>query len=901
MSGLIGVSGLASGVDWRNIIDQLKALEEKKIDLVKNQQTSEKDRLSTWQSINSKLLNLKTVVGKLNEPADFNLFSSTLFSNTAKDADALLAVTAGTSASPGTYQVIINSLASAQKLSSNSFASQNTALGLSGDIVVGGRTVAISATDTLSSLRDKMNAVNTGTNASKVTASIVSYGTGGYRLILTSDEEGAAGLSLLNGGSTDLLGTLGFVDASAKTAKNSLTGGHQSDAFSAADEAIGGADLLNLTSAQSGSVTLTINGTSHAVAINLATDSLNTIRDSINAAFGSTVASVLSETDDRGNTTYRLLIEGSTITYTDSNNILETLGVLKRAGVSDERGMTADTANTSAGVAITSSTLIRDIDGYNDYASGDTITLSGTDTNGGAVNSVFTLTDATTVEDLLTEIESRFGNVTASFTADGRIRVVTNEIGDTDLAVNLTPSRSTLRFDADGNLGALSTVRGDVANYSGGLAITPSTLIRNIDGYTNYAVGDTITLAGTSTSGGAVSSVFTITDATTVNDLLTEIQARYGEVTTSLTADGKIQVKDNEAGDTHLSVTLTPSKSTLKFDTDNNLGAAFTIRTRQVQAGANASLSVDGVPVTPSSNTVTDVIPGVTLNLKGAASDTTLTVNVGRDYDQIKEQITEFVTAYNELMDLINGQLTYDTATQTPGGPLFGDATLRSLKSGLARTIVNRVPGLDNDFSTLGLVGISLGKDGKLTTDSSTLQDYLETNFEDVKNLFVASASSTNGGLTYIDHNYKTQAGTYNLQITGVNPVAGYFLAPGDASGSGEVLTGISGNAQGLVVRYSGTGTGSIGSMTLTYGVAELLDRSLYQITDSTYGYLPGKQEAIQETIKHYDERIATMEARVEKKMGELELRFIAMESTLSSLQNVSSWLSSQIKSLNGG
>jgi flagellar hook-associated protein 2 len=782
MSGLIGVSGLASGVDWRNIIDQLKALEEKKIELVKNQQTSEKDRLSTWQSINSKLLNLKTVGGKLNEPADFNLFSSTLFSNTAKDADDLLAVTAGTSASPGTYQIIITSLASAQKLSSNSFASQNTALGLSGDIVVGGRTVAISATDTLSSLRDKVNAVNTGTNASKVTASIVNYGTGGYRLNLTSNEEGAAGLSLLNGGSTDLLGTLGFVDASAKTAKNSLAGADQSDAFSAADEAIGGADLLNLTSAQSGSVTLTINGTSHAVAINLATDSLNTIRDSINAAFGSTVASVLSETDDQGNTTYRLLIEGSTITYTDSNNILETLGVLKRAGVSDERGMTADTANTSAGVAITSSTLIRDIDGYNDYASGDTITLSGTDTNGGAVNSVFTLTDATTVEDLLTEIESRFGNVTASFTADGRIRVVTNEIGDTDLSVNLTPSRSTLRFDADGNLGAIST-----------------------------------------------------------------------------------------------------------------------IRTRQVQAGANANISVDGVPVTPSSNTVTDVITGVTLNLKGAAFDTTLTVNVGRDYDKIKEQITEFVTAYNELMDMINAQLTYDTTTQKPGGPLFGDATLRSLKSGLTRTIVNRVPGLEENFSTLGLVGISLGKDGKLTTDSSTLQDYLETNFEDVKNLFVASASSTNGGLTYIDHNYKTQAGTYNLQITGVNPVAGYFLAAGDASGSGEVLTGISGNAQGLVVRYSGTGTGSIGSMTLTYGVAELLDRSLYQITDSTYGYLPDKQEAIQETIKHYDERIATMEARVEKKMGELELRFIAMESTLSSLQNVSSWLSSQIKSLNGG
>jgi flagellar hook-associated protein 2 len=286
--------------------------------------------------------------------------------------------------------------------------------------------------------------------------------------------------------------------------------------------------------------------------------------------------------------------------------------------------------------------------------------------------------------------------------------------------------------------------------------------------------------------------------------------------------------------------------------------------------------------------------------LKGADPATTLTVNVDRDQEKITEQITEFVTAYNELIDTINEQLTYDTATQKPGGPLFGDSTLRSLKTSLVRTIVSQVPGLDQSFSALGQVGINLDNDGNLAINSDTLQGYLETNFEDVKNLFVTSTSSTNSAVTYIDHNYKTQAGTYNINITGVSPVAGYFSAAGDASGSGEYLTGISGNAQGLVVRYSGTGIGSIGSFTLTYGVAELLDRSLYQITDSTYGYLPDKQEAIQETINGYDETIATMEARVEKKMEELELRFIKMESALSSMQSLSSWLSSQIKSLTG-
>jgi flagellar capping protein FliD len=660
MSGLMGVSGIASGVDWSSIITQLKELEYKKIDLVKSQQKTAQDKLSTWQSINTKLLSLKTVVGKINEPADFNLFSPALSSNTSKDADDLLSVTAGTSASRGTYNITVNSLAAAQKVSSQIFASDTTALGLSGDIVVNGKTVTVSATDTLSSLRDKINGVNTGTDPSKVTASIVHYGTADYRLIFTSDEEGAAGMTLENGGAPDILGALGISD---------------------------------------------------------------TIR-----------------------------------------------------------GVTGDIANVDGGVPITPSTLIKDIDGYTTWVSGDRITFLGTDTNGNTVNT----------------------------------------------------------------------------------------------------------------------NAFRIYSSTTVQNLLNAVEAAFGDVTAQVTADGRIQVIDNEAGDDQLRVALDPAKPALNFDTDNDFGAIYTIQTSEIQAGADASFAVDGVAVTRSSNTVDDLITGVTLNLKGADPATTVTVNVNRDYEKITEQITEFVTSYNDLIDTINEQLTYDTATQEPGGPLFGDSTLRSLKTSLVRTIVSQVPGLDQNFSALGQVGINLDNDGNLAIDSDTLQGYLETNFEDVKNLFVTSTSSTNSAVTYIDHNYKTQAGTYNINITGVSPVAGYFSAAGDASGSGEYLTGISGNAQGLVVRYSGTGTGSIGSFTLTYGVAELLDRSLYQITDSTYGYLPDKQEAIQDTIKDYDETIATMEARVEKKMEELELRFIKMESAMSSMQSLSSWLSSQIKSLSG-
>jgi flagellar hook-associated protein 2 len=788
-TGTSSVSGVSSGIDWRNIIDQLTEVEHKPIDLLEARKTTYQERLSAWQSINSKLLSLKTVAGTLNSTTDFNVYIASLSSNTTTDAEDILSATTSTDASPGTYNIVVKALAAAQKLSSRSYASQTTELGLSGDMVVGGRTVKIAATDTLSSLRDKINAVNTGTSASGVSASIVDYGISGYRLILTSDEEGAEGMTILNGGASDLLETLGFVDASAKTAKNAFSGGHMSGTFDAADEAIGGSELLDLTSAESGTVTITINGTAQDVAIDLSSDSLNDIRDAINTAFGgmfaSDPASVVSETVD-GTTRYQLLIEGNTISYTDANNVLETLGVVERAGVTDEQGVTGDVANTSSGLAITSSTRFDDIDGYINCGSGDTIAFSGTDTSGNAVSFSFAINNG---------------------------------------------------------------------------------------------------------------------DYRTVGDLLAEIENQYGDVTASVTADGKIQVVDNEIGDDQLQVVLTPSNSGLSFDSDPDydFGSISTIRARQVQAGADAEITVDGVTVHPTSNTVDDVITGVTLNLKKIASDTTATLTVGRDYDAVKEKIQELVTAYNEVMDAINAQFSYDVENEEPGGPLFGDSSLRTMKSNLTGIILNKVGGVGDDFSTPGLVGISIGTDSQLTIDDTTLQGYLETNFDDVKKLFVADWSSTNSHLSYIYHNIDTQAGTYDIHIASVDPVDGYFVASGDGSGSGEYLTGVSGDADGLVVRYSGTATGDAGSFTLTFGVAELFDRALYHLTDSVDGYMANKEEAIQDTIDNLDKRIEAMEERVDRKMARMTNQFIAMEMALSAMQSQSDWLSGQINASYSG
>lgn len=781
------ISGLSSGLDWRTIIDQLKSIEHRRIDLVEQRKKTYQSRRSAWQAINKKFLALKAVAESLGNPASFNLYNTILKSNTTVDAESLLSVTTGEDASPGTYRITIEQLATAQKLSSNGYASQSEALGLSGDLVIGGRTVKVSSTDTLAQIRDKINGVNHGTNASGVTASIVYYGSGGYRLILTSDREGAAGISLQNGGAFDLVGALGFLDASPKTVKTSVAGGHLSDTFSAADQAIGGEDLLHLTNPASGNISITLNGVTREVFIDLSTDSLNAIRDAINAAFSgaftSDPASVVSETTN-GTTRYRLLIEGGSIDYTDANNILETLGILRKSGTSDVRGLQGDVALTARGRAITASTRFDEIDGYLDCGPGDTILLSGVDTDGNAVNTAFSISDG---------------------------------------------------------------------------------------GYK------------------------------TIGDLLSAIEAAYGDVTASITADGKIQVVDHDIGDDQLQVILTPSQGSLRFDSDHNLGALTPLRVRELQAGGDATVVLDGVTLHPSSNTVSDLIPGLTLNLKKEASDTTITLTVRRDDEGIKGKVVEFINAYNETIEAINAQLTYNPDSESSQAPLFGDGTLRSLKAALAATVLGSIPGASSDFSTLGMAGLSLGKDGKLTLDESRFQEALTNRFEDLRALFSVTWSSTNSHLTYVQHTKNTQAGTYNLTVTNLDPLGGYFEEPGDAQVEGEYLTALSGDANGLMVRYTGSETGSVGSLTLAFGVAELLRRRLDAVTDPVSGYLAEKDRAIQDTITTLDRRIETMEDRLEQRMAILERKFIAMETALSKLQSQSGWLSGQINAISRG
>ncbi len=217
MPGTLYIPGLYTGMDWQGVIDKIMQIEHKQVDLLNSQKQTYQDKLSAWQDLNTKLLNVKTQAEGLNTADAFNIFTVGLSASSGNAADYLTA-TADSSATPGTYQLTIKQLALAKVDSSGSFTSSTDALNLSGTLELKKSSdttyidITIDTTDSLTTIKDKINQYTSQTG---VVASIVQYATGDYRLILTAQDTGTA--NTFDVYNNTIAQDLGFYDATTGT------------------------------------------------------------------------------------------------------------------------------------------------------------------------------------------------------------------------------------------------------------------------------------------------------------------------------------------------------------------------------------------------------------------------------------------------------------------------------------------------------------------------------------------------------------------------------------------------------------------------------------------------------------------------------------------------------------
>ena len=206
----------------------------------------------------------------------------------------------------------------------------------------------------------------------------------------------------------------------------------------------------------------------------------------------------------------------------------------------------------------------------------------------------------------------------------------------------------------------------------------------------------------------------------------------------------------------------------------------------------DAVLEIGNLTFSRDTNTVTDAIQGLTLNLLKADSDETIDIKVQIDTSEIKKKIKDFITAYNTSIKFVNDQLTADPQNATPK-PLLGEVNTLLIKKQLQDTITALVPGASSTFNSLSRIGITSSKtSGQLSLDESALATALADNVTNVTRLFAGIGVASDANVEFVGKTSSTRPGIYSVAVSTAPTkaqVTGSAAVPTSGISAAELLT----------------------------------------------------------------------------------------------------------------
>jgi flagellar hook-associated protein 2 len=284
------------------------------------------------------------------------------------------------------------------------------------------------------------------------------------------------------------------------------------------------------------------------------------------------------------------------------------------------------------------------------------------------------------------------------------------------------------------------TDTGDVIDMTGSSASVASDLNFSVLQQTSqgFTAGATpVTSAGNLTINGVDVALDT---ADTLDDMVEKINAAG-------ITNIKASVYETSDGKQHLLINSTNSNTNVAVDA-GAIATDLGLSTNRLDEQLAAKIEYNGLTATRSTNTFSDLIPGLTFDVYQAAPNDTIKVSVENDLGTSKSAIVEMVDAYNTLVDLIDThQAISKDGEVSEDAILYGNSLLRSIDQQMAGLIGGGVKGQaagSGKPTSLADIGIKLGTDKKLTVDDTILDNALLTQFEDVRSIFSYVAKSSN-------------------------------------------------------------------------------------------------------------------------------------------------------------
>lgn len=251
--------------------------------------------------------------------------------------------------------------------------------------------------------------------------------------------------------------------------------------------------------------------------------------------------------------------------------------------------------------------------------------------------------------------------------------------------------------------------------------------------------------------GSGVTTALTIDSSNnSLNGIASAINAAGGDVTANVVSESSTSyrlVLASKKSGADQPITLTDGLS------GGGLGAQ-TVLTPAQNAKIKLGSGTGAIELQRSTNTITDIIPGVTLNVAGAG---TTSITVGQDIDGAKAAVKALVTSLNGAIQFLSDNASYDSGTRKAGA-LFSESFLKSNMNDAVAALTGNVPGLTGAYASGASIGLGIDRtNGHITFDEAVFTTAIQADSNTISGLFSNTGTSTSPLVSFSTLNNKTK------------------------------------------------------------------------------------------------------------------------------------------------
>ena len=385
-----------------------------------------------------------------------------------------------------------------------------------------------------------------------------------------------------------------------------------------------------------------------------------------------------------------------------------------------------------------------------------------------------------------------------------------------------------------------------------------------------------------------------ITVTTSASTTLTQLRDSINNATDNAEASilyngtGYVLVIKGESGASN-EVRVTPSEGSSATLTNNFSYTASTKNLTQTVDGTDASFTVDGIAMTRSTNTISDLFNGYTLELE-ATSSSAINISSTQNLDNITSLLSNFIDAYNAIYTNITEMSGAAFSEDESTGPLAGDSLARSIQRELRSYTTKSLSGYEGGPYSMSLLGVQTNRDGSLTLNTSVLKNSFAAAPKIVDAIFKNQLISDNAEVEVTSIGTDTKPGSYAITKTGSD----YFIDGVQMTANGTLYTSGSGDSNGMVMNIASS---DVSSANIYYGKSLMtkIDASLSNFLEFN-GDINNRISNLTDKLSDFKDQKTNLDKRMATLTDRYALQFSSMEQSIAGLKETGNYLDQMLK-----